>query len=163
MSRRPAERSTSDATGRFTGRHMAIIMVAFFGVVIAVNLTMATFATRTFGGTVVDNSYVASQKFNGWLEEARAQEQLGWSLGLTLAEGRHPMIVAAAGEAPLAGAVITATAKHPVGRSPDIALTFTEVAPGRYRAAAPLPAGRWNVHMEAARDGAVLRRIASLS
>lgn len=148
---------------RFTGRHMWLIMIAFFGTVIAVNVTMAMFATGTFGGTVVDNSYVASQKFNGWLEEARAQEKLGWSLGLTMADDRHPMIVAAAGETPLAGAVITATAKHPVGRAPDIALAFAEVAPGQFRATQPLPAGRWNIHMEAARDGAVLRRIASLS
>lgn len=151
-------------TRRFTGRHMLIVMVAFFGTVIAVNVTMAMFATRTFGGTVVDNSYVASQKFNGWLREARDQDALGWSLGLTMAQDRHPMIAAAAaGETPLAGAVVTATAKHPVGRAPDIALTFTEVAPGQFRAAQPLPAGRWNIHMEAARDGAVLRRIADLS
>lgn len=150
-------------TRRFTGRHMLIVMVAFFGTVIAVNVTMAMFATRTFGGTVVDNSYVASQKFNGWLKEAREQDALGWSLGLTLGEDRHPVIVAAAGQTPLSGAVITATAKHPVGRAPDIALTFAEVAPGQFRATQPLPAGRWNIHMEAARDGAVLRRIADIS
>lgn len=150
-------------TRRFTGRHMLIVMVAFFGTVIAVNVTMAMFATRTFGGTVVDNSYVASQKFNGWLKEARDQDALGWSLGLTMGEDRRPTIAAAAGETPLVGAVVTATAKHPVGRAPDIALTFTEVAPGQFRAMQPLPAGRWNIHMEAARDGAVLRRIADLS
>jgi nitrogen fixation protein FixH len=150
-------------TSRFTGRHMLIVMVAFFGTVIAVNITMAMFATRTFGGTVVDNSYVASQKFNGWLKDARDQDALGWSLALTLGEDRHPVIAAAAGKIPLAGAVVTATAKHPVGRAPDIALTFTEVAPGQFRAVQPLPAGRWNIHMEAAQGGAVLRRIADLS
>ena len=61
---------------RFTGRHMAAIMLAFFGVVIAINFTMATLAETTFGGTVVDNSYVASQSFNAWL---RAGRQLGWT------------------------------------------------------------------------------------
>ena len=43
-------------TKAFTGRHMAAIMVAFFGVIIAVNFTMARFATATFGGRVVENS-----------------------------------------------------------------------------------------------------------
>ena len=62
----------------FTGRHMAMIMVGFFGVIIAVNFTMARFATATFGGIVVENSYVASQEFNGWLEEAEKQRALGW-------------------------------------------------------------------------------------
>ncbi|MFP5454579.1 MAG: FixH family protein, partial [Alphaproteobacteria bacterium] len=51
----------------FTGRHMAASMVGFFTVVIAVNVTMATVASHSFGGTVVDNSYVASQRFNRWL------------------------------------------------------------------------------------------------
>ena len=56
-------------TGPFTGRHITIIMVAFFAVVIAVNLLMARYATSTFGGVVVENSYVASQNFNKWLDE----------------------------------------------------------------------------------------------
>jgi len=54
-------------TGRFTGWHMTFILVSFFAVVIAVNLTMAHFASSTFGGLVVENSYVASQKYDGWL------------------------------------------------------------------------------------------------
>ena len=56
-----------DKQGEFTGRHMAIIMVAFFGVIIAVNLTMATLASRSWTGLVVKNSYVESQKFNSVL------------------------------------------------------------------------------------------------
>ena len=51
----------------FTGRDMAKILVAGFGLVVAVNFGMATIAARSFSGTVVDNSYIASQKFNGWL------------------------------------------------------------------------------------------------
>src|SRR3546814_10033574 len=63
---------------RFTGWHMTAILIAFFAAVIAVNMLMATVAVRSFGGTVVENSYVASQKFNGWLAQARAQRRLGW-------------------------------------------------------------------------------------
>jgi nitrogen fixation protein FixH len=51
----------------FTGRHMAITIVGFFLVVIVVNLAMARMATSTFGGVVVENSYVASQHYNRWL------------------------------------------------------------------------------------------------
>jgi nitrogen fixation protein FixH len=43
------------AKGKFTGWHMTTILVAFFGVVIAVNFFMARMAVGTFGGTVVDN------------------------------------------------------------------------------------------------------------
>ena len=44
--------------GEFTGRHMAAILVTGFGVVIAVNVLMASLAVGTFGGVVVDNQYV---------------------------------------------------------------------------------------------------------
>lgn len=65
--------------GEFTGRHMAIIMVAFFGVIIAVNLTMATLASRSWTGLVVKNSYVESQKFNSVLRQSRVQDALNWA------------------------------------------------------------------------------------
>ena len=37
------------------GWHMTTILVAFFAVVITVNIVMARFALSTFGGTVVEN------------------------------------------------------------------------------------------------------------
>jgi nitrogen fixation protein FixH len=51
---------------------MAMILVAFFAVVIAVNLLMARLAISTFGGVVVENSYVASQHFNTLAGRGRA-------------------------------------------------------------------------------------------
>ena len=59
---------------KFTGYHATMMIVGFFAVVVAVNLVMAQFALSTFSGTVVDNSYVASQKYNQWLEQARHQQ-----------------------------------------------------------------------------------------
>ena len=103
-------------TRRFTGRHMAVVICTFFGVVIAVNLLMATLATRTFGGTVVDNSYVASQKFNGWLAEARAQQALGWQEEVWLDDSRRAEVTISMGGRPLDGSAITGSARHPLGR-----------------------------------------------
>ncbi len=57
---------------RFTGYHMAAIMVSFFGVVIAVNFTMAWYATSSWSGLVVENTYVASQQFNSRAAAMRA-------------------------------------------------------------------------------------------
>jgi nitrogen fixation protein FixH len=36
----------------FTGRHMLLIMIAFFGVIIAVNITMAVVARQSWTGLV---------------------------------------------------------------------------------------------------------------
>ena len=72
----------------FTGRHMLVIMVAFFSVIIAVNLTMAFFARSSWTGAVVENTYVASQQFNRKVAEGRAQAALGWKAELAMADGK---------------------------------------------------------------------------
>jgi nitrogen fixation protein FixH len=71
----------------FTGRHMLAAMVAFFGVIVAVNLTMAAFAVQSWTGLVVKNSYVASQEFNDRARAGRAQAALGWRGELAYADG----------------------------------------------------------------------------
>ena len=133
----------------FTGRHMTWILVAFFGVVMAVNFTMARFALSTFGGTVVDNSYVESQKFNHYLAQARAQDRLGWKDDVALDAARHVTLTLTdnAG-APIREARITAVAEHPLGRAPDIAISFHETAPGHYVGDRALPAGRWQLRAD---------------
>lgn len=127
----------------FTGRHMLIVMLGMFGTIIAVNFIMARYAVSTFGGTVVDNSYVASQRFNGWLAEARAQEALGWSLDLQLSASRRVEVTAS----PHNG-VVTALAHHPLGRAPDRQLRFEKIAAGHWRSTEPLPPGRWQLRVE---------------
>lgn len=139
----PFRRSLPPA-GRFTGRHMALIMVAFFAVVIAVNVLMATLASRSFTGVVVENSYVASQHFNRWLDEARAEDRLGWK-ATARRESDGRLFVALAGVP--AGAQVKGDAWHPLGRSPDHALRFAAVA-GGFRSVEAIPAGRWRIRIE---------------
>lgn len=146
-------------TRAFTGWHMTAILLAFFGVVVSVNMTMATFATRTFGGKVVENSYVASQHFNAWLAEARAQDALGWSHAVALGEGRRVTLTMTAGGKPLDGVVAVGFARHPVGRAADVPLRFVSAGAGRFESDAPLPAGRWYLHLTATRAGAEARFI----
>ncbi|MBN8830414.1 MAG: FixH family protein [Sphingomonadales bacterium] len=149
-------------TRTFTGRHIAAILVAFFGVVIAVNFTMAYFASATFGGLVVDNSYVASQKFNGWLEKARAEKALGWALeGARTADNHVAVTLTSAGQA-MPEARIDALVRHPLGRAPEQALAFRALGDGRYESVQALPAGRWIVHLHATAHGRQLKRIVDL-
>jgi nitrogen fixation protein FixH len=133
-------------TRKFTGWHMLTILIAFFGVVIAVNTFMAVQASRTFGGTVVDNSYVASQEFNHWLDEAKLQQSQGWQLSAAT-EGGKPTLTTSVHGGPLAASRIIAYAEHPLGQLDDIRLDFRESAPGRYVATQRLPAGRWRLHI----------------
>lgn len=161
---------TQKLNAPFTGWHIAAILVAFLGTVIAVNILMAVIATASFGGTVVDNSYVASQKFNGWLRQARAQDAMGWREQITL-DGKRRIVLRlfdygeAAGNAEgraLTRAAISAVASHPLGRAPEQTISFKEIGPGRYLAVAPLPRGRWIVHftvISANRDKRVIKEL----
>lgn len=143
----------------FSGRHMAAILVTFFGVVIAVNLVNARYASSTFGGVVVENSYVASQGFNRWLDEAKQEKALGWDAVTTWRpDGR---IVVALKGAP-ANAAVKAMARHPLGRLPDRALTFERIDARRFLSRQALPDGRWDLRLTLAADGHVWRREESL-
>lgn len=138
----------------FTGRHMLAILVGGFGIVVAVNFTMASLASSTFGGVVVRNSYVASQKFNEWLDAAGESERLGWQVALARREDGR--IEARTGGVP-AGATVRAAARHPLGRMPDTALQFAPEGKDIYVSRDPLPAGRWTVRVEIARGGETWR------
>ena len=129
---------------RFTGWHMFAILIAMFGTIIVVNLIMAHFAVSTFGGTVVDNSYVATRNYNRWLAEARAQEALGWRVTATLDPQRRVRIAAVAPTGPI-DAGVSAVARHPLGRAPDRAIGFKRTGAGYYVATRALPAGRWKL------------------
>lgn len=134
-------------TRPFTGRHMTMILIAFFGVVIGVNVTMARLAASTFGGTVVDNSYVASQHYNEWLARAEAQNRLGWDESVRLDASRHVLLALSKGGEPLDGLRVSAILNHPLGRTPPAALRFEPAAGGGLRSVEPLALGRWRLDL----------------
>lgn len=131
-------------TRHFTGWHMTAILVFGFGVVVAVNLLMATLAVGSFGGVVVENSYIASQKFNTWLAEAREENALGWSASVSRSGDGH-LLVATMG-AP-AGTQAAAELRHPLGREQPMAFVLRSDGQGGFSSSDPLPEGRWLVRL----------------
>ena len=139
---------TDSSTPRaFTGRHMTAILIAFFAVVMAVNFTMARFALSTFGGKVVENSYVASQHYNEWLKRAAAQDRLAWNESVGLDATRHVVLTIRKGDRPLTGLAVSAIVTHPVGGTDPAALPFEAAADGVLRSTRPLAAGRWQLDL----------------
>lgn len=142
----------------FTGKHITLILVTFFGVVVGVNVLMARLASSTFGGVVVENSYVASQQFNGWLKEASAEQALGWKGDVSRdTQGMAAFVLHDSAGKAIAAAKVTAIAEHPLGQRPQTDLVLREVAPGTY--AAPLEAGRWRLRLTVEAEGKVWRTV----
>lgn len=134
----------------FTGKHMALVFVGGFGIVIAVNLVMASFAVSGFHGVVVENSYIASQKFNGWLDKADESRALGWEVRPERrADGR---VMLTTGGVP-ADAAITADLRRPIGAKDFASLTFAPDGDGRWLSNRPVADGRWTMRLAIAAAG----------
>ena len=135
--------TTTARQQEFTGRHMLLITVAFFGVVIGVNVLMAITASRTWTGLVVANSYVASQQFQVKSDAAHLQNQAGWTMAVVYEDGR--LIVQLAGhdgELELHG--VEAFLRRPVGGHDD-ALVPLSPGPKGYEGVIALAPGVWDV------------------
>jgi nitrogen fixation protein FixH len=128
-------------------------MIAFFGVVIAVNVTMATLAVESFTGVVVENGYVASQQFNRWIARGEAEAAIGWKATASTSGGVPEVAVTDAQGHPLAGASVTLHLHHPLRADDARLVALAERAPGRYAAAASLPRGQWEATIRIVKDG----------
>lgn len=148
-------RQPSSVGRPFTGWHMAAIMVAFFGVVMAVNFTMAHLAARSFSGVVVQNSYDASQRYNQWLAQAARERALGLSAQVRRqADGRLAVRLVGGAQGLWASAVLRGEAWHPLGQVADHELRFVAQGDGNFISTAPLAGTRWRLRLELlARDG----------
>lgn len=139
---------------QLTGRHVAAIFGCAFGVIISVNLVLAYSAVSTFPGLEVKNSYVASQSFDA---DRAAQDALGWSVYAEARAGEVLLSVTDASGAPVKVATLEATlgrATHVKDdRTPDFVFDGT-----RYRAAADLAPGNWNIRMVAEAENGTLFR-----
>jgi nitrogen fixation protein FixH len=130
-------------TRTFTGWHMAAITISFFAVVIAVNLTLAFFASTSWTGLVVANSYVASQRFNQDAEIARQQQALGWQMNLTFNRGLAQASFLDRDSQPLPGLNIRAILQRPTDVAGDQELQLQDKGAGIYLAQVPISRGVW--------------------
>jgi len=129
--------------GEFTGRHMLIVMLAFFGVIISVNITMAVLAQRSWTGLVVKNSYVASQHFNADLAEARRQSERGWTSALSYTKGEIQLRLLDSDGRPVIIDDLTLAYGRPAYEQADRTASLLYTGEGVYTAAVALLPGIW--------------------
>ena len=130
---------------RFTGWHMLMIMVAFFGTIIAVNGYMAYRASNSWTGLIVKNGYVASQDFNHQLAEAQAQAARGWHGDIGFSDGVVAFTLTARDGTPVKLTDLSAAIGRPAFDRDDHSLALTYAGNGRYEAADALAKGPWAI------------------
>jgi len=150
--------ATRSGERRLTGRSVFIMLVAFFGLVVIVNVVMVDAAISTFGGVDTPSSYQAGLNFKKEEAEANAQRALGWEVDGHLSpavSGPSTLtvkIVDGTGE-PVSDVDVAARLEHPVDARHDVVFAMSPVGHGTFSGQAGTSAGQWRLDIDVTRDG----------
>lgn len=142
-----------------TGRMVFFMLLAFFGVVIGVNVIMIRLAIQTLPGTEVDSAYSASLAYQKEIATARAQSARNWKVdahversgqgGATLRVEAHD-----GSGRPMSGLQFQGRFERPTDRRADLPVALAEVGIGIYRGNAEAVApGQWDLVIEGVASG----------
>ena len=133
---------------RLTGWHVLAIIVGFFALVIAVDVSFAVSAYRTFPGEVSATPYEDGVAYNRKLAQLEAQGRLGWAPVATVAaDGGVRLEVRDRAGQPVRGLHVSARMERPATESGRIVPTFREAEPGVYLAHPGRLLGAWDVNL----------------
>ena len=137
-----------------SGTKVLLMLVAFFGVVIGVNVTMAKLAISTLPGTEVDSPYAAGLAYEKEIAAAHEQAARKWQVNADIkrsADGGATLQVDARDAAgrPLTGLTFKGTLERPIDKRADQAVELSEIGIGVYRGtASAVAAGQWDLVLE---------------
>ncbi len=141
----------------FTGRHMLIILICFFGVITAMNLTFAWFALGSWPGLLEQNGYQGSQSYNSQIAESRVQRELRWRSEISFSNGNLELIIKTPDGVTVSDLEIVAAVGRPTHEleNSDILLAETD---GAYATTIMLEEGQWVIAIRASLEGNVVYR-----
>jgi nitrogen fixation protein FixH len=137
-----------------TGTKVFLMLVAFFGVVVGVNVTMAKLAIATLSGTDVDSPYAAGLSYDREISAAQDQAARKWQVNAHIerrADGGATLQVEArdASGRPMTGLKFGGRLERPTDKRADQAVEFAEAGIGVYRGnAASIAPGQWDLVIE---------------
>ncbi|MES2194270.1 MAG: FixH family protein [Pseudomonadota bacterium] len=153
MSRSPASPKP------LTGGKVLAMLIAFFGVIFAVNMTMMRFAIQTLPGTDVDSAYTASLAYEKEIMAAHDQNARHWQVDAQVrrgVDGGATLQVEAKDNdgKPMSGLKFQGRFERPTDRRADLPVELAEMGIGIYRGNAPLiAAGQWDLVIEGVAAG----------
>lgn len=136
------------------GWHVLLVILGFFGTIIAVNVTFAVFAFQSFPGEDVRRSYLQGLNYNQTLAERDAQAALGWRATTDLRAGADGAVLEVAlatrDDVAVTGAELSGLLQWPTTAQFDRELRFEALGEGRYIARlGALEPGRWRLRAHA--------------
>jgi nitrogen fixation protein FixH len=142
-----------------TGRKVLLMLVAFFGVVIGVNVTMMQLAIKTLPGTEVDSAYSASLAYQKEIAAAHDQDARKWQVDARVkraADGGATLEVEAHDHdgRPVTGLTFEGRFERPTDKRADLSMELAEVGVGVYRGSmVAIAPGQWDLVLQAEARG----------
>ncbi len=142
-----------------TGGKVLAMLIAFFGVIISVNMVMMRLAIQTMPGTEVDSAYTASLAYEKEIVIAHDQNARNWKVDAQVRrgpDGGATLRVEAKGNdgKPMSGLKFQGRFERPTDRRADQPVALAETGAGIYRGNAPLiAAGQWDLVIEGVAAG----------
>jgi nitrogen fixation protein FixH len=154
---REIEQQRTAPVRRVTGRMVLLWLVAFFGIVFAVNGVLVHEALSTLTGVDTDSAYQAGRMYEQEVAMAKAQNARQWRVDAKVTpspDGARLDVIArdAAGVA-ITGVDASAVFERPIDRRLDQAVAIAEDAPGRFHGHAAVALGQWDLIIELSRHG----------
>ncbi len=140
--------------GKLTGRHVLLMVIAFFGVMLVANVIFIRAAVTTFPGVSEEKSYFQGIHYNDTLAERDAQSRLGWAAEVMEVardgEGGRIVIRMVKDDAALTNLALTGVLKRPAHSTEDQDLAFNPLGEGLYEAeVAAFGPGAWDMALRA--------------
>lgn len=150
---------TTTGKGVLTGKHVLLMVIAFFGVMIVANVAFISAALRSFPGVTDEHAYQRGLEYNEKLSARASQASLGWAAEVTeVTRDEETGVIALrmtdASSQPISGLEITAGLRRPADDAQDQSLVFAYRSDGYYetRVAAFAP-GVWDLTAQAQNAG----------
>jgi len=120
---------------KLTGKHVLLMICAFFGVIFIVNAIMFYWAFGTFRGEDTERSYRQGLAYNQTIEKRAVQIASGWRADITINPDYtiNLRITDHEGET-VRGLAVKGLLKHPAETDLDVKLKFAQAADGSYLA-----------------------------
>lgn len=137
-----------------TGRFVLIVTVAFFAVVIGVNVLMMQLAIRTLPGVEVDSAYKASLAYQSEINAAHDQTVRNWKVDAHIerrSDGEAALLLQARDRdgQPLTGVAFAGRLERPADQRQDRRIDIAERQGGAYQGnVAGVAAGQWDLVIE---------------
>lgn len=147
------------ASRPITGRFVLIVTVAFFAVVIGVNVLMMQLAIRTLPGVEVDSAYKASLAYQSEINAAHDQTTRNWKVDAHIErrpDGAAALLLQAHDRdgQPLTGVAFAGRLERPADQRQDKSIDIAERQGGEYQGnVAGVAAGQWDLVIEGDMQG----------